>query len=159
MLAQADLLDRTAALQCDPFGTGDAPRLLSNGALAGVVCASPIEGASELKLFTYPDTWRLRRSHRARVDQVGERLRPDPGACVAGRPGVRKWDHGRVACWIPGGGSKAVLHWTDERTDTYGILRADVDADRRIDRLWQGVLEMITEAPSNTTSTPVPAES
>jgi hypothetical protein len=118
----------------------------------------PIEGVSELKLFAYPNTWRLRLFHRARIDRVDERLRPSPDACLRGRPGVRKWDHGRIACWLPQGGSKAVLHWTDERTDTYGILRAEIGADRRLTRLWQAVKEQITQAPAGADGAPASRE-
>jgi hypothetical protein len=98
---------------------------------------------SELKLFTFPNTWRLRLFHRARIDDSGELLRSDPGACLQGRSGVKRWEHGRVACWLKEGRSKAVLHWTDERTDTYGIIRAEASANRRLDELWKAVTDQI----------------
>ena len=130
-------MERTASFACEPIGPVPAFRPLSNDALAGITCEAPIEGATELKLFTFPDPWRLRLHHQARVEEGGADVRPDPKACGQGRTGVRKWEHGRVACLRPGGGSKVVLHWTDERTQTFGTIRADAGAGRRIDELWR----------------------
>lgn len=139
--AQRALLDATESLACDPIGPVPAQEPLPNGALAGVSCQAPLDGVSELKLFTFPGTWRLRLYHLARVDDSAARVRPDPDACVQGRTGVRKWEYGRVACWRPDGRSKSVLHWIDERTQTYGIIRADTDSNQRLDDLWGAVTD------------------
>jgi hypothetical protein len=112
-----------------------------------VSCKAPIDGVSELRLYTFPGTWRLRLNHIARVEASGVQLRPDPNACRQGQTGVRKWKHGRVACWLPKDRSKAVLHWIDERTDTYGIIRADVGADRRLDELWRALSDKLGAKP------------
>jgi hypothetical protein len=95
---------------------------------------------SDLKLFNFRGPYRLRLYHQARVDDSGARVRPEPGACQQGRPGVRKWEHGRLACWRAPGRSKAVLHWTDDRTGLYGLIRADAGANQRLLELWQTVM-------------------
>lgn len=92
---------------------------------------------TELELFTFPGTWRLRLHHIDQVENSGGRIRPAPDACRQGRTGVRKWEHGRVACWRPDGGSQAVLHWIDERSNLYGIIRAEAGANRRLDDAWR----------------------
>lgn len=102
-----------------------------------MTCQTPIDGVAELKLFTFPGTWRLRLYHLERVDEAGVQVRPHPDACVNGRTGVTKWEHGRVACWRLEGRSKAVLHWIDERTQAYGIIRAEPEANSGLDDLWR----------------------
>jgi hypothetical protein len=105
-----------------------------------VECISPLDGISELKLFTFPGTYRLRLYHRARVDDADAVVLPDPRACRQGQTGVRKWEHGRVACWLPRRGSRPVLHWTDERTGLYGVIRGESGTERRLNDLWQAVM-------------------
>ena len=63
--------------------------------------------------------------------------------------GVRKWEHGRVACWLPKDRSEAILHWIDERTDTYGIIRADASANRRLDRFWRALTAELAPGPGD----------
>ena len=141
MAAEDELLERTSSLECSLLSRPGDGELLANGALAGVDCEPPIDGIAELKLFTFPDTWRLRRYHRTRIEESGERVRPDPQACLQGQQGVRKWEHGSVACWLQEGRSKAAIHWTDERTGTYGIIRPEAAANDRLAELWLDVLE------------------
>jgi hypothetical protein len=32
------------------------------------------------------------------------------------------------------------LHWTDERTNTYGVLRTTVPANRRAELIWRSLI-------------------
>ena len=110
-------------------------------------CDDTIDGVSVLWLFTYPDTDSLRAFQESRVDDGRGGLRMSPEACVSGRPGVREWDYGVVACWVPEGAARSVLHWTDERTDSYGVIRPRAGAERRLRDLWEAVEGLLVEAP------------
>jgi hypothetical protein len=137
------LLARTGSLACDPIAPDPAQESLPEYALAGVRCSAPIDGVAELELFTFPGTWRLRLHHIDQVENSKASVRPAPDACRQGRTGVRKWEHGRVACWRLDSGSQGVLHWIDERADLYGIIRADAGANRRLDDAWRALTDQL----------------
>ena len=151
-LAEEALVERTARLGCGTVGSEDDPRPLANDALAGVRCDGPIDGVSALWLFAYPDTEALRAFAERRFDDGRGSLREDPRACVGGRSGVVDWEHGQLACWVPRGASRPVLHWTDERTDTYGVIRPRAGAERRLHDLWETVVGQVS-ADVDTSST------
>ena len=140
---RAALLDRMRPVSCRALREDEEVSAFAFGALAGVRCRRLAKGIFEVKLLTFPDTERLRAFHQARVDKVKPALRESPRACEQGRAGVRDWDHGRIACWTPPGRSRGVLHWTDERTNTYGILRTFVDDNRVRLRLWGKLVRRI----------------
>ena len=110
-------------------------------------CEAPIPGVSELKLFAHPGIYRLRLYHQSRVDESGMQVRPDPNACRQGQPGVRKWEHGRVACWWPQGRSSGVLLWSDERSNLSGLIRVEPGSAGRLLGLWRDLMaELETDA-------------
>ena len=90
-----------------------------------------------------PDAGPLGSLHEARVDEIRPDVLALDRACRLGRAGVRAWEHGRIACWSPKGRSRGVLHWTDERTNTYGIMRTLVDENRVRLRLWDELMRRI----------------
>jgi hypothetical protein len=68
-----------------------------------------------------------------RLRNVEPAVRTDATACESGAPGRRSWRHGKLACWVSPDSGLAALRWTDERTDTYGILNAADERGRRKD--------------------------
>ncbi len=138
------LLDRLRSLRCQTLDEEQEPRTFDGGALAGVRCRRPASGVFELKLFTFPDAGQLGSFHEARVDEIRPDVLALDRACRLGRSGVRAWEHGRIACWSPKGRSRGVLHWTDERTNTYGIMRTLTDENRIRLRLWGELLRRIS---------------
>jgi hypothetical protein len=138
------LLDRLRSLRCQALDEEQEPRTFDGGALAGVRCRRPASGVFELKLFTFPDAGALGSFHEARVDEIRPDVTALDRACRLGRSGVRAWEHGRIACWSPKGRSRGVLHWTDERTNTYGIMRTLTDENRIRLRLWGELLTRIS---------------
>jgi hypothetical protein len=139
--AEATLLKRMRQFDCATLSPSDDRSTFTAGALAGVECEHPRRGVREMKLFTFPDAGRLRAYHRERVGDVRPGLDATPKACRLGQRGVRHWTHGQVACWTPSGRQRSVLHWTDERTNTYGILRTSVHSNRRADLIWRTLLQ------------------
>jgi len=141
---EASMLDRLRPIRCQALREDEEPRPFINGALAGVRCRRPAQGVYEVKLFTFPDQEQLQTFHQTRVDEVHPGLQSVANACARGRRGVRDWEHGRVACWIPTGRSRSVLHWTDERTNTYGTIRTLVGDNRQLLRSWRTLMAQTT---------------
>jgi hypothetical protein len=107
--------------------------------MAGVACPRPVPGAVDLKVYQFPDADRLRDFHEIRSGEVRPALRRTPQACQAGRPGLTTWTHGLVACWTPAGRQRSVLHWTDERTNTYAIVQTLVEDNARLGSIWRSL--------------------
>jgi hypothetical protein len=72
-------------------------------------------------LFRFRDAERLDSFWTWRADSMAVPLRA--GSCADGRPGWDTWRHGEVVCGVNKDGY-AALRWTDERTDTYGVVNA-----------------------------------
>ena len=72
-------------------------------------------------LFRFRDADRLDGFWTWRADSMAVPLRA--GSCADGRPGWDTWLHGEVVCDVNDDGY-AALRWTDERTDTYGVMNA-----------------------------------
>jgi hypothetical protein len=92
-------------------------------------------------LFAFESTedlasyWQLRAEAAAAVAPERE------GACLDGQPGRADWDHGQLLCYVSDSG-RAVLRWTDERSDTYGVMNA-VAGETRVKVLakqWQEIV-------------------
>lgn len=61
-------------------------------------------------------------------------------ACSGGTRGITTWTHGDVACYVSkssAGTKRARIRWTDERTNTYGVLDATDTKLARLVRWWQ----------------------
>jgi hypothetical protein len=141
--AEQALLGRLGPIRCQALDEEQESRTFDGGAIAGVRCRRPARGIFELKLFTFADAAELQAFHAARVDEVRPAVTETARACLQGRSGVRDWDHGRISCWTPQGQSRGVLHWTDERTNTYGIVRTLVDQNAIRLRLWGELMRRI----------------
>ena len=61
--------------------------------------------------------------------------------CADGRPGQDVWLHGDYLCYVSESGT-AQLRWTDQRTDTYGVMNAVAGRKslQRLYRQWQAVV-------------------
>ena len=74
-------------------------------------------------LFRFPSrrSLDLYWSERADAAASGVPSRAEP--CRDGRPGRGAWSDGEYLCYVSDSGT-ALLRWTDERTDTYGVMNA-----------------------------------
>ena len=63
------------------------------------------------------------------------------GACLDGQAGQASWDYGQVLCYVSATGT-ALLRWTDDRTDTYGVMNAVAGEDRLriLVRQWRSLV-------------------
>jgi hypothetical protein len=107
------------------------------GAIEAVVCLDDKPGISSYQLYSFPDAVSLARRFTEDVTGARPALGVSDDACRPRSPGAKAWQHGWLACWIPEGSAFARLHWTDERTNTYGMLEAAHDGLQRIYRQWQ----------------------
>jgi hypothetical protein len=93
-------------------------------------------------LFRFRDAARLDSYWLYRAETVGVPVRA--GACADGRAGWDRWLHGEVICYVTRSGN-AALRWTDQRSDTYGVLNAVAGRTdlAGLDRQWQKLLGLV----------------
>ncbi len=60
--------------------------------------------------------------------------------CVDGRPGLDTWQHGEYLCYVSDAGN-ALFRWTDERTDTFGVMNATPGRKnlKQLYRYWEEI--------------------
>ena len=104
------------------------------GALEAIECHDETTGIARYVLYRFPDTATLAAHFTEQVAAARPPLGVTEDACAPGTPGVRTWEHGWLACWVPEGTRMAQLHWTDERTSTYGVLEL---TDGRLPRAYR----------------------
>jgi len=77
-------------------------------------------------------------SGQTSVDAEGAPMRTLP--CADGQPGRDTWLHGEYLCYVSDDGV-ALLRWTDERTDTYGVMNGVAGKKdlATLYRQWQSV--------------------
>ena len=75
------------------------------------------------------DYWSFRRTQNPKM-----RKRED--ACVGGGKGYGTWTHGRYFCYVSKTSGRALLRWTDKRTNTYGVLDSTGDQLVPLYRAW-----------------------
>ena len=76
-----------------------------------------------------------------RVDQVEPPPASRESACADGRRGQARWEHGDLVCYASQGSKEAKLRWTDERSDTYGVIDA---TDRDVAGLFEAWSALVT---------------
>ena len=129
---ESELLGRVWPMECQRWRQDDEP--FDAGARAAIRCASPAPTITQLALFAFPDEDSLRTQFRRRLRRIDERPSQRESGCADGQEAVTAWEHGRLVCWTERGASPgARMCWTDERTDTYGVVDA---ADSDIARLF-----------------------
>lgn len=73
---------------------------------------------------------------RWRVAQIDPPPRSRDGACANGRQGRASWEHGELVCYVARPSGQAKLRWTDERTETYGVIDANDDDLAALYQAW-----------------------
>jgi hypothetical protein len=124
-MLEQDLLERVTRWSCSTWRATQDPKPFAAGALAAIACTEPVPGVSRVLLFRFADPRRPEEQLDGDVAAAGQ---GEPGSvpCDAAR-GPVDWRHGQVACWVEPQASAARLHWTDERTDLYGVMEASDD--------------------------------
>jgi len=74
-------------------------------------------------LFRFPDASSLDAYWSERAAAAASVAPPREAPCRNGRPGQGRWNGGEYLCYVSDTGA-ALLRWTDERTDTYGVMNA-----------------------------------
>ena len=122
---------RRSAVANDPF---------SYGARAAINCGrTGSEGfptVAYMTLFRFPDASSMREYWSFRTDQNPD-MPSSSGACNDGNDGYGAWAHGEYFCYVSQAGGHALLRWTDERTDTYGVIDAKNAKLRPLYRAWE----------------------
>lgn len=140
-LARVEALDRLyGALEygfgCGVFDERGANDPFEFGALAAIRCERPAGGVRQAALFAFADqasldeywSWRI-----GRIDPVpAERAE----ACADGDPGLGRWEHGDVVCYVSMDSGEARLRFTDERTQFYGVIDGRSDDIERLHARW-----------------------
>ena len=124
---------------CVPFTEQGDNDPFSFGAQAAIQCPDPAPTVRQLALFSFPDADSMAAYWDWRVDQIEPRPKPRDLSCSSGSGGVASWAHGEVACYVSKASGEAKLRWTDERTDTYGIIDA---SDRDLRALYGAWMEL-----------------
>lgn len=113
------------------------------GALTGVIFDATErdlhKSVDYVVLFRFPGAAELDRywERRAQATTVAPE-RED--ACFDDRAGTGTWPNGEYLCYVSGSGT-ALLRWTDERTNTYGVMNA-VSGRKHLDvlaRQWASI--------------------
>lgn len=74
-------------------------------------------------LFRFKNARNLEGYWMWRADAASSAAPMRQAPCVDGRPGLDTWLHGEYLCYVSDAGN-ALLRWTDERTDTFGVMNA-----------------------------------
>jgi predicted metalloprotease len=131
------LLDRMGFATCKPWRKqGEVHDPFAHGARAAVQCDTPALGLQQAAMFIFPDTSSMESYWRWRVTRIDPHPPRRSSACQQGMAAIQRWRHGELACYVDKSRTpyRARIRWTDERTNTYGVLDAD---DRSIERLFQ----------------------
>ncbi len=122
--ALEDLLASVTNTGCTAFTEQGRNDPFSYGAFAAIQCDEPARRVRQLALFRFPDTSSMAEYWEWRIAQIEPSPAVRDGACADGRRGRTRWAHGDLVCYVSPSSPEAKLRWTDERTDTYGVLDA-----------------------------------
>jgi WD40 repeat protein len=127
-------------LACEPYRrSAVANDPSSYGARAAINCGRiSSEGspqAAYMTLFRFPEGSAMRDYWSFRVDQNPD-MSSRSGSCRDGNKGYGSWTHGEYFCYVSETGGHALLRWTDERTNTYGVLDATNTKLEPLYRAW-----------------------
>jgi hypothetical protein len=140
-VALEDLMAGAPVDDCRAFTEQGHNDPFSYGALAAIHCESPTRGLRQLAFFRFPDDDSMAEYWAWRVDQVEPPPASRDGACADGRRGRARWDHGDLVCYVARGSKEAKLRWTDERSDTYGVIDS---TDRDVGNLFEAWSALVT---------------
>lgn len=111
-------------------------------------------------LFRFRNARRLADYWDARAAAAGAQAPVRDRPCADGQPGQGSWAHGRILCYVSGAGH-ALIRWTDERSNTYGVMNAS-PGSRNLNALyrhWRSALTGLAERqPTAKARTPDTAE-
>ena len=91
-------------------------------------------------LFRFPDTPAMERSWQRRAKAAAADAPEREGPCFDGDAGRGSWPHGEYLCYVSDSGP-ALRRWTDERTDTYGVMNGVAGKKRLglLARRWEAI--------------------
>jgi hypothetical protein len=114
------------------------------GALTGVIFDDTErelhKSVDYVVLIRFPDAEKLDRYWERRAGAAAAEAPDRDGACLDDRAGTGTWPNGEYLCYVSESGT-ALLRWTDERTNTYGVMNA-VSGKKRLDvlaRQWASI--------------------
>lgn len=137
---EQSLAERMPSLDCEPWREVDEPFMF--GATAAVRCPAPVEGATQLALFAFPDVATLERFWQWRLDALDLPLEQTGATCADGVPGAETWSLGSVACYRGGEVRDiAKIRWTLVPDGAYGVLDG-IDSDvASLHHSWQQLVD------------------
>lgn len=129
-----------SGLTCQTYETSEvANDPFAFGAIGAISCpkteSEGFPGIDYLTLFRFPhattmaEYWAHRREQNPRMSRRSN-------ACADGKKGSASWQYGDYFCYLSRSGSHALLRWTDERTNTYGVLDANNARLAPLHRAW-----------------------
>jgi|GEM_PF-5768541 len=140
-VALEDLMASAPVDDCRAFTEQGHNDPFSYGARAAIQCDRPTRDLRQLALFRFPDDDSMAEYWSWRVDQVEPPPASREGACADGRRGQARWEHGDLVCYASGQPKVAKLRWTDERSDTYGVIDS---TDRDLASLFEAWSALVT---------------
>jgi len=108
-------------------------------AYAAIRCTR--QDIKQVALFKFADGRSLEDYWRYRVGEIPGNLPRNARVCWNGKRGVSSWAHGAVACYtsVASDGSRvAKVRWTDERSNTYGLVDAKNGDLGALFEWWRG---------------------
>ena len=95
-----------------------------DGSRAAIMCEDPRPGVDFMALYRFDDAQSLDRYWTKRVKAAERKVSLiwHPSTCRDGFKGLQGWDYGELFCYLSD--ETALLRWTDERTNTYGIINS-----------------------------------
>ncbi len=124
---------RRSAVANDPFSYGAGAAIN-----CGRISSEGFPRVAYMTLFRFPDPSSMADYWSFRTDQNPD-MPSRSGACRDGDDGYGTWAHGEYFCYVSRAGGHALLRWTDERTDTYGVLDATDAELRPLYRAWKAL--------------------
>jgi hypothetical protein len=109
----------TDTVEWSPFDYGSRAAIMCDKGKSDIAT-----GVDYMTLWRFDDVSQLNGYWDARLADITPPVPQRSRACTNGTVGQRRWEFGRLACYIGSTTRDAALRWTDERTNTYGLLAA-----------------------------------
>jgi len=105
------------------------------GAQARIACTPDDPEVAAVTMQYFADSDAMRDAWSSDVAVVEPALEETDTACDGAEPGYRRWGWGYVSCHIED--DTAIVTWTDQRTQTFGIVQGTDDDLEALHGWWQ----------------------